>query len=78
MSKSRLHLLSMDTTQAATMPSPNWYESMVEFKWTVQNIMLKFGVPRTVAAHIQHAFPTYHEACLIAAAHRDLCTQVGH
>jgi hypothetical protein len=61
-----------------SVASPNWYEAMVEFRWTVGNIMLKFRVPRAIASHIQHTFPCYADACRIAEAHRQLCDQVGH
>ncbi len=57
---------------------PNWYAAMVEFKWTVRNIMVKFDVPRAVAADIQHTFPTFEDACRIARTHKELCAQVGH
>jgi hypothetical protein len=60
------------------LSTPNWYATMMEFHWTVKNIMGRFDVPRAVAHEIQHVFPSYEEACKIAAAHRDLCSQVGH
>jgi hypothetical protein len=57
---------------------PNWYKTMVEFRWTVKNIMWKFGVTRAIAVHIQRTFPSYADACLIASSHKELCEQVGH
>lgn len=57
---------------------PNWFLAMMEFKWTVQNIRRNFGVSTVIAEHIQHCFPTFKEACDIAAASHELCDQLGH
>lgn len=62
----------------AGIATPNWFSAMVEFRWTVKNIMGSFDIPRALATQIQHGFPTYVEICLIASAHRELSSQIGH
>lgn len=60
------------------MSGPNWFLAMVEFRWTVKNLMAKFNVPRAVAKDIQESFPDYDDVCLIVAASHSLTTQLGH
>lgn len=62
----------------AAMATPNWFSTMVEFRWTVKSIMGSFDIPRALARQIQHDFPTYGEICLIVSAHRELSCQIGH
>ncbi|MFN9474662.1 hypothetical protein [Acidovorax sp.] len=58
--------------------TPNWYSTMMQFRWTAKNLMLSFDVPRAVAVQIQHQFPSFSVACSIASAHRELTSQIGH
>lgn len=60
------------------MSTPNWYAAMVQFRWTIKNIMGSFDVPREVAKQIQNDFPSYSDVCAIVSAHRELCSQIGH
>jgi len=60
------------------MKNSNWFNAMVEFKWTTKNISSTFGVRRFIAEQIQAvAWKNQNDAFNIANASRELCNQVG-
>lgn len=74
----------IETAPAAPAPKPMpirepiWFTAMVEFRWTVRDIMFEFQVPTAIARDIQDTWPTSRQCFDIAAEALALREQIGH
>ncbi len=62
------------------MQNENWFNAMVEFRNTIQHIILRWNVPQAIAKEIQEAAAlrkSQAECSAIARASKELRTQVG-